>query len=152
MEEVGGPSRCHPGVWTMDRAAGVLRHFRQGNWRLCYPDVVTGIILHATTPDGLLVGRMAVRGDQAMFAPPIKATKSKAASHAAPARGRKAPRHMFLQPTLSAAEQMLMLTVQRISHNQVESTTEDKFDDYPTQEIGPASWPVRGLRQGYHGI
>jgi hypothetical protein len=81
---------------------------------------------------------MAVKGDAAMFAPPIKATKSKSDSHAAPVRAPNAPRHMFNQPRLGAAEQMLMLTVQRIIGNQAESLTGDKSDDYPTQEVNPA--------------
>jgi hypothetical protein len=77
-----------------------------------------------------------------MFAPPIKATKSKAESHACPVRAPNMSRDIFLQPRLGAAEQMLMLTVQRIIGNQAESLTGNKSDDHHTQEANPA--PMAG--------
>lgn len=75
-----------------------------------------------------------------MFAPPVKATKPKGASHAAPSRAPKPPQHFSWPPRLDAAKQRLaiQLALQQTISNQAGSLTGDRSDDYHTQEANTA--------------
>src|SRR4051812_33630318 len=89
------------------------------------------------------------QGRGAMFAPPIKATKPKAASHAAPARAPKLSQHMPWPPRLGTAEQMLTLqrtignqAVLRLLSQQAKDLTGSQSADHHTQEANSA--PMAG--------